>query len=409
VGGRRSDPEDSGSGIYRWALVVALAAMVNVAYGAIFYSFSVLLGEGAAAAEFSRTTLSAALGMAVVVSGLLALLVGTVCDVAGPRRVFLAGAALGCCGLALFSRATADWQVIAVWALLIGPAMACTFYEPAYVAVDQWFEGPKGKALGVLTLVAGLSVAIFLPLTQWLVERGGWRNATLTLGLVMAAVIWTLALLVVRDRPRKEARMPRIDLKRTYGAMLAGLRHTNRAFWLICAAYTLGFTGTFAMLFHQVAYLQDLGFPAGQVAAAIGLTGLISLPGRFLFPALLDHIRPRPLVAAIFAILAASGLILVGAQEWWRVYLYVGLYGLVFGSVLPTRAAVMSHYFSGALYGRLMGLQATILALATAGGPFLAGLLRDATGTYTIPWLGAAALLLLAVPVILAVPQPARD
>ena len=51
-----------------------------------FYAFSVLLGEDAAAREFSRTVLSASLGMGVVVSGALALLVGTLCDLTGPFR-----------------------------------------------------------------------------------------------------------------------------------------------------------------------------------------------------------------------------------------------------------------------------------------------------------------------------------
>jgi hypothetical protein len=36
-------------------LVIALATIVNVGYGAIFCAFSVLLGEDAAAREFSRT------------------------------------------------------------------------------------------------------------------------------------------------------------------------------------------------------------------------------------------------------------------------------------------------------------------------------------------------------------------
>jgi C4-dicarboxylate transporter len=71
---------------YRWLLVIALATIVNVGYGAIFYAFSVLLGEDAAAREFSRTALSTSLGMGVVVSGALALLVGTLCDVMGPFR-----------------------------------------------------------------------------------------------------------------------------------------------------------------------------------------------------------------------------------------------------------------------------------------------------------------------------------
>ena len=124
-----------GSAAYRWLLVVALAAMVNVGYGTIFYSFGVLLGWGAAASEFGRALLSASLGLGVVVSGALAPLVGAFCDLRGPRWVYFAGAVLGCLGLAAFSRAAEGWQVLLVWALLLGPAMACAFYEPAYVGI----------------------------------------------------------------------------------------------------------------------------------------------------------------------------------------------------------------------------------------------------------------------------------
>ena len=154
--------------------------ITNASYGTTLYAFSVLLGEAAAAGEFGRALLSGALGLGVVVSGVLAPIVGTLCDVLGSRWVFFTGAVLGSMGLAAFSRVTEGWQVLAAWALLIGPAMACTLYEPAYVTIDQWFAGRNtGTAIGVLTLVAGLSATIFIPLTQWLIEGMGWRNATL--------------------------------------------------------------------------------------------------------------------------------------------------------------------------------------------------------------------------------------
>ncbi|MGH3087939.1 MAG: MFS transporter, partial [Rubrobacteraceae bacterium] len=274
-----------------------------------------------------------------------------------------------------------------------GPAMACAFYEPAYVAVDQWFEENKGRAIGILTVVAGLSSAIFIPLTQWLVDGFGWRGAVLTLSFVMLCVIVFLALTVVRDRPREGARLREANLKSAYAAMLEGFRHTNRAFWLISAAFFLGLSGTFGMLFHQVAHMQDLGFPAGQVAAVVGTIGIFSLPARFLFPALGDRVNPSLLTTFVFSLLAVSGLALVGASEWWRVYLYVALFGVVFGSALPLRAVTMARHFSGEVYGRLMGLQQTMMAPAMAGGPFLVGALRDLTGSYTLPWLGAATLL----------------
>lgn len=386
--------------MYRWALVVALALIVNASYGAIFYSFSVLLGEGAAAGEFSRTLLSASLGLGVVVSGLLAPLVGTVCDLYGPRRVILAGAVFGGAGLALFSRTTEGWQVLAVWALLLGPAMAGTFYEPAYVAIDQWFGGLQGRALGVLTLVAGLSVTIFLPLSQWLVQALGWRGATLWLGGIMFAVVAALALLVVRDRPRPQAK--REGAGGAYRAAARSLGAADRRFWLVTTAFFLSLAATFAMLFHQVAYLQDLGFPAGQVAAAAGVVGIVSLPARFAVPALGDRFSPPVLTSAVFVVLAASGVALIGASEWWRVAIYITLFGTAFGAVLPMRAVMMSRYFGGPLYGRLMGLQQMLLALAIAGGPALAGLLRDATGDYAPAWISASVLLVAAIPVMLA-------
>ena len=387
---------------YNWILVVALAIIVNVSYGTIFYSFSVLLGEGAAAGEFSRTLLSASLGLGVVVSGMLAPLVGTLCDTSGPRRVFLVGAVLGAAGLAAFSRAAEGWQVVAVWLLLLGPAMAATFYEPAYVAIDQWFEGPQGMPLGVLTVVAGLSVTIFLPLTQWLMERSGWRDATLVLGIVLLTVVWALSLLVVRDRPREGAKLRDMNLKAVYKSMLGALGYTDRVFWVISASFFLGLAATFGFLFHQIAYLQDLGFPAGRVAVAVGVIGVISLPGRFFIPALGDRVPPRLLIAVIFGLLALSGLLLIGTEQWWRVYLYIALFGTVFGAVLPMRAVIMSKYFSGQLYGRIMGLQQAMLALAIAGGPFVAGTLRDVTGSYTIPWLAFSAMFTAAIPIILA-------
>jgi predicted MFS family arabinose efflux permease len=287
----------------------------------------------------------------------------------------------------------------------LGPAMACVFYEPAYVGIGQWFGEQQGKPLGLLTLIAGLSVTIFLPLSQWLVGLLGWRGAVLILGLILLVTVGSLSLLVVRDRPRDPSAggTLRPDPKGTYAALLRSLYHADRNFWLVSAAFFLGLAATFAMLFHQVAYLQDLGFSTAGVAAAVGITGVASLPARFVLPALGDRVGPPLLVAAVFAILAASALVVFEASQWWQVYLYVALFGVAFGAVLPMRAVVMARHFGGELYGRLMGLQYSMLALAIAGGPALAGALRDLTGTYSAPWIGAAAMFVLAMPPILLV------
>ncbi|MGI8539987.1 MAG: MFS transporter [Rubrobacteraceae bacterium] len=382
--------------------MVAAALIVNVSYGCIFYSFSVLLGEAAAAAEFSRTTLSAALGLGLIVSGLLAPPVGALCDASGPKRIFLAGAFLGGLGLALFSMAQASWQVIVIWAALLGPAMACAFYEPAYVAVDQWFDEARGKAIGILTLVAGLSSVVFIPLTQYLVGGFGWRATVLLLAGLMLFGVAFLALFFVRDRPRGGADLEGTNPRAVYRAMVEGARRADRVFWLISAAFFLGLAGTFGMLFHQLAYLQSLGFSASRVAAVVGVAGLAGLPARFLLPALADRVRPAFVAAIVFGLLGTAGFVLLGASGWWRVYVYAGIFGAAFGSALPMRALMMAGRFSGEAYGRLMGLQQTMMALAMAGGPFLVGAASEVSGGYSAAWLGAAVVVLLAVPLVFA-------
>ena len=76
---------------------------------------------------------------------------------------------------------------------------------------------------------------------------------------------------------------------------------------------------------------------------------------------------------------------------------------MFFGAALPPRALMIARHHGGVLYGRLMGVQATQLMLARAGGPFAAGALRDATGSYAMAWLAAVALLTVTIPFILHV------
>ncbi len=97
-----------------------------------------------------------------------------------------------------------------------------------------------------------------------------------------------------------------------------------------------------------------------------------------------------------------------GAGERWWLYPYIGLFGTSFGAVLPMRAVIMGRHFSGPLYGRLMGLQFALLALATAGGPLATGILRDALGSHALLSPMVVALFLLAIPAILAAERKGR-
>jgi len=370
-------------------LIAALCLVVTVAYGALFYGFSVLVTGPAAGGEFSRGLLSAAYGGAVLTGGLAAIPVGRLADRRGVRGLIATGALAGAAGLAGFAAASHGWQVLALWWLVLGPATAMTFYEPAYVAIQQAFaEEARPQAIAALTLTAGLSGPVFIPATGALVEALGWRDATRVLAAALACAA-PVALLWVRTTPRRGG-----DRR---GAWTPDLRPFRRPrLLLFTLGAVLGYGAIEAVVVHRVARFQELGFGLGTVTFWAGVSGLITLPGRFLLPVLARRVRATALLAGVLLVLAMSTALMVDDGGYGRMALSFVLFGLVFGAALPLRAVVMGEWTATAVFGAVMGVQAAAMAVGRALAPAVTGALHDALGGYTAAMALLCALLLAA-------------
>ncbi len=75
--------------------MAGLTATVAVAFGSLFYAFSVLITAEAAGSDFSTSVLSIAYGGTVLIGGALAFAVGRFVDRNGVRPVIATGATHG--------------------------------------------------------------------------------------------------------------------------------------------------------------------------------------------------------------------------------------------------------------------------------------------------------------------------
>jgi MFS family permease len=374
-------------------LIAALCFVVTVGYGALFYGFSVLITDPAAGGEFSRGLLSAAYGGAVLTGGLAAIPVGRLADAHGVRGLIVTGALLGAGGLLAFATATEAWHVLAIWWLVLGPATALTFYEPAYVAIQQAFA-PDGRALAIaaLTLTAGLSGPIFVPATGALVDVLGWRDATRLLAGAMACAAPTALLLIPAHRRGVTA-----DSSRKRRNLRQSLRPFREPRLLIFSSgAVLAYGATEAVAVHSVARFQELGFGLGTVTFWAGLSGLITLPGRFLLPMLARRVSGTAVLGGVLGVLALATSLMVAGDSYWQMVGFYVLFGVVFGAALPLRAIVMGEWTATASFGTVMGVQAALVAAGRAGLPALTGGLHDWAGDYT------AAMALLSVVLLIA-------
>ncbi|MGA7272973.1 MAG: hypothetical protein WB239_18015, partial [Acidimicrobiia bacterium] len=152
------------------------------------------------------------------------------------------------------------------------------------------------------------------------------------------------------------------------------------------AWYTVSVLLTYAafqtVLFHRIALWEQAGMVVGLVSFWAGVSGWLSFPGRYLGPILARGDNGVRWNATVSLALALTIIPLITPTGPIVMILHFVFFGLVFGAVLPMRAAVMGTWFNGPNFGRIMGVQWTMAAFAGAAGPLLAGLSRDALGTY---------------------------
>ena len=326
----------------RWLNVLLASIFINTSYGTLSYAFSVLVTRNAAGGTFGPGTVSLGFSLALLISGVAAVVAGLVADLFGSRRMMAAGAVLGAVALVLLAACDEPWEAIVVMALLMGPAMAATFYEPVYVLMNQWFEASeRPRAYGVLTMFSGVSITIFTPLTQALVDGLGWRTAVLVLGAILAAVGLVVPPLLTPAARSAEPTSAAAPRSRFVRELFDGIRFTTPSFWLFSGAFFIATAAFSGFSFHMISQLETRGFDETGVARAIAVTGIISLPARFFLPVISGRFGSAGLLGLVLALVGLAAAVGSIAGEWWQVWVYVGVFGLVFGAVYPLRALVV--------------------------------------------------------------------
>src|SRR5262245_5702443 len=189
---------------YGWIVVATLSVTETVSWGIVYYGFPVFLRSMEQDFHASRVAITGAFSLGLAVSAVAAIPVGRWLDRHGPRALMTAGSCLATLLMIAWSRIESLWAFYAIWGAM-GLALAAILYEPAFVAVIQWFARGRDRALLTLTLVAGLASTIFMPLEAWLLARLGWRATVLTLAIVLGIVTIPLHAVALRPAPKPAA------------------------------------------------------------------------------------------------------------------------------------------------------------------------------------------------------------
>ena len=375
---------------YGWRMVWTLALTETTSWGILYYAFTVFLTPIQEELGWSRGALTGAFSLALLLSGVAGIPFGRWLDRHGPRSLMT----LGSCAATLLVLAWAEVQGLTMFYLIwagIGVTMAAVLYEPAFFVVATWFVRQRGRALTVLTLVAGLASVIYIPLAGWLVQWQGWRAALYTLAAILAVGTIPLHAIVLRRRPEDlglsadgaQAAAPEHPAGAAPAPGVAmGVALRDTAFWWLSAAFFLGQLATAAVAVHLVPYLIDRGYAPEFAAVIAGLIGVMALPGRLIFTPLGDRFPRQQVTACLFLVQTLALFVLLLAHGVVGVYAFVVLFGMGFGAMTPARAALVADLYGPTHYGQINGVLALFVTASRALAPVSTGTLYDWAGHY---------------------------
>ena len=372
---------------YGWALVGTLGITATVSYGILSYGFAAFVVPMGEELGWSKTAVTGAFSLAQLIAGAAAIPVGHWVDRHGARGLMTAGSILATLLLAAWAHVTSLAAFYAVWGLM-GVAMAGVLYEPAFAVINTWFVTDRRRALTLLTFLGGFASVVFVPLAMMLVARDGWRHALLTLAGVYALLTVVPHAWMLRRHPHDlglapdgasmnlHASGPRVPLD----APAVRDVFSVPAFRWTALAFTLSGLTTTAISVHLVPLLLERGHSVTFAGGAMGVLGLMALPGRLVFTPLGGRWRRGAVTAAIFALQALALFALLFANGQLGVWLFVTLFGAGFGAITPARAALVGELVPASTFGRVSGVLALSVSLARAVAPVGASLLYRAAG-----------------------------
>lgn len=346
--------------------------------------------------------------------------IGWVIDRVALRPLILASVVLQALGIAANSLlAGSVWNFYALVVIVAVVASGASSVTLAKL-IKGWFEASLGRAFGILFACASLGGIVNPLLAQALLQRLGWRQAYIALGLVALVFGGVAALVAIRERPGTSTRPPatsqpvRQDPPAGASATTFASMLRRKSWWLLAAwncAFSFAVSG---ILFHFAALLQDRGVPPESSAVALSLMAGSAFAGNLVIGWLMDRVPARLLACAMMIAPLCGVLLLLGTDDTRIALLAAIVFGLCAGSEGSLNAYLVGRLFGLGVYGRAYSTQQVVIGLGGGFAPWFVALLQGRSGNYTLALVisasafGLAALLALLLPDVRTNRSPSR-
>ena len=393
-------PVDETSARYDGWRIVAVCFWVAIfGWGLGFYGQTVYVAELHRLHGWPTSLISSGTTFFYLFGASLIVFVSEAIRILGPRNCLLAGVLAMAAAAVLVGRVTEPWQLYAANAVLAF-GWAGTSLGVITNTLGLWFDKKRGMAISLALNGASFGGIIGVPLLVVAIGRFGFSGAMTSAAVVMLASAIPVILVFVGRPPvrRVEAKLAGPTTVSVPRIRALALRDT--AFLTVTIAFALVLCAQVGFVVHLITFLDPV-IGREHAAIAVAVLTAMAVVGRVLFSTVIDRLNQRLASALSFASQAVALAIIINSRDETLLVAACALFGFSVGNLITLPSLIVQREFDPRSFGVLVSLLTAINQVTYAFGPGIVGLLRDASGSYSLPFYGCIGLELTAAALIM--------
>ena len=399
---------------YSWVILSTGFAILFFGGGSRF-AFGLMLKPMTDDLTWSRSSLSLAVTVFMLVSAVCLPLVGHLVDRFSLRWIITIGVLLSGVGIGLMGRVTAPWQMFMVYGLVYAIGNAGTSNPVVGVMISRWFIRRWGLATSAAVAGSAMGQLVIITLLTTFVVSLGWRASYQVLGAANLVVLVPLVLATVRSRPPAAEQTGVDGIPETEtpsaGGQGGSLRSifTSGQLWVLVPIYAICGFQDFFVATHVVAFAldQEVGpVLAGNILALMGLLGLAGVLLSGLMADAFGAVRPT---LVCFLLRIAIFALVFFFQDTPAIIAFALLYGFTFLITAPLTIVFAGNIFGSGNLGTVSGFISMVHQIFGGLGALAGALIFDSRGSYNDAFLLMLGLAIVAAAMTLLVRErPSR-
>jgi predicted MFS family arabinose efflux permease len=382
-----------------WRIVLVCFLLANFGWGLGFYGQSVYVAELHRLRGWPASLISSGTTFFYLSGAALVAFVSEAIKAFGPRKCLIAGTFAMAAAAVAIGQVREPWQLYAANAVLAF-GWAGTSLSIITNTLGLWFDHKRGMAISLALNGASFGGIAGVPLLVAAIGYFGFSGAMIAAAVVMIVLMVPVILIFVGQPPLHLSAATSAVADAPSATQIRARAFRDIGFLSVSSAFALVLFAQVGFIVHLISFLDSV-IGRERAAIAVALLTAMAVVGRVLFSFVIDRLNQRLASSLSFVSQAVALAVIINVHNDFVLIAACALFGFSVGNLITLPSLIVQREFDPRSFGVLVSLITAINQITYAFGPGVVGVLRDMSGSYSLPFYGCIGLELTAAALIM--------